>query len=180
MPNPIRLLHPTNDIEQAINDFAARLRAQGRSELTVSAYLRDLRCFAQALPSVDPAGITSAMVDAALNDPVVTLSESGSMKSNATMYRMKATLRAFFAWAVETGLVESNPARSIIVKRLMRRPPPFLTESEKRKLLAELRDRANPLARRDRVIFELFLGTGIRIAELIDLDIDDVDLDGIH
>jgi integrase/recombinase XerC len=44
----------------------------------------------------------------------------------------------------------------------------------------ELHDRANPLARRDRVIFELFLGTGIRIAELVNLDIDDVDLDGKH
>jgi integrase/recombinase XerC len=47
-------------------------------------------------------------------------------------------------------------------------------------LLKELHDRSNPLARRDRAIFELFLGTGVRIAELVSLDIDDVDLDGKH
>jgi integrase/recombinase XerC len=180
VPNPIRPLQPSSDLEQAIDSFAVRLRAQGRSELTISAYLRDLRCFAHALPSVGLPDITPAMVNAALNDPTVTHSESGSVKSAATMYRLKATLRAFFAWAAETGLVESNPARSIIVKRLLRRPPPFLTEAEKRRLLKELRDRTSPLARRDRVIFELFLGTGIRISELVRLDIDDVDLDGKH
>jgi integrase/recombinase XerC len=46
--------------------------------------------------------------------------------------------------------------------------------------MKELHDRTSPLARRDRVIFELFLGTGIRIAELVNLNIDDVDLDGKH
>lgn len=180
MPNPIRLLQPPNDLEHAVNSFAVRLRAQGRSELTISAYLRDLRCFARALPDADIRDITPAMIDAALTDPSVACSENGSPKSPATMYRLKATLRAFFAWATESGLVESNPARSITSRRLSRKPPKFLTEVEKRRLLKELHDRANPLARRDRVILELFLGTGIRIAELVSLDIDDVDLDGKH
>jgi len=180
MPNPIRLLQPSNSLERAIDDFAVRLRAQGRSELTVSAYMRDLRCIARALPNSDIRDITPPMIDSALTDPSVACSESGSPKSTATMYRLKATLRAFFAWTTESGLVESNPARSITSKRLSRKPPKFLTEHEKRRLLKEVRDRTSPLARRDRVIFELFLGTGIRIAELVNLDIDDVDLDGKH
>ncbi|MDH7602242.1 MAG: tyrosine-type recombinase/integrase [Armatimonadota bacterium] len=180
MPNPIRLLQPANDLERAIDDFAVRLRAQGRSELTISAYLRDLRCFARALPDVDIRDITPAMIDSALADPALTCSENGAPKSPATMYRLKATLRAFFAWAAESGIVESNPARSITSRRLSRKPPKFLTEAEKRRLLKELRDRTSPVARRDRVIFELFLGTGIRIAELVNLDIDDVDIDGKH
>lgn len=180
MPNPIRLLQPSNDLEHAIGSFAVRLRAQGRSELTISAYLRDLHCFACALPDTIIRNITPAMIDAALADPVVSCSENGSPKSPATMYRLKATLRAFFAWAAEGDLVESNPARTITAGRLSRKPPRFLTEHEKRRLLKELHDRTSPLARRDRVIFELFLGTGIRIAELVNLDIDDVDLDGKH
>ena len=55
-----------------------------------------------------------------------------------------------------------------------------LDQAEKRRLLKELRDRTNPLAARDRVIFELFLSTGIRLSELASLDVDDVDLDGKH
>ncbi len=161
-----------------------RLRAQGRSEHTVSSYLRDLRLFVRVLsdqyPSASLPDITPAMIDAVLTDPSVTHSQDGSQRSPATMHRFKASVRSFFAWAVEAGLVESNPAKSITTKRLARRPPEFLTEAEKRRLLKELRDRTNPLAKRDRIIFELFLGTGIRLSELVNLDIDDVDLDGKH
>lgn len=180
MPNPIRMLQPSNDLEHAIDNFAVRLRAQGRSELTISAYTRDLRCFARALPGIDTHDITPAMVDAAITDPTVTCSENCVPKSTATMYRLKAAVKSFFSWCEESGLTSGNPARSVKMKRLSRKPPKFLSEPEKRRLLKEVRDRTSPLARRDRVIFELFLGTGIRIAELVNLDIDDVDLDGKH
>ncbi|MGB9618780.1 MAG: site-specific integrase [Armatimonadota bacterium] len=180
MPNPTRLLEASSGLEQKIDDFAVRLRAQGRSELTISAYLRDLRCFAHALPDVGVRNITHAMVDAALTDPSVAYSDDGAPKSAATMHRLKAVIRSFFTWATESGITDTNPAKSVATKRLARTPPEFLTEAEKRRLLKEVHDRANPLARRDRVIFELFLGTGIRIAELVNLDIDDVDLDGKH
>lgn len=180
MPNPIRLLQPTNDLQQAIDNFAVRLRAQGRSEHTISAYLRDLRRFVRALPAVDVRDITPAMIDTALSDPALVCSDDGAPKSAATMHRLKAVVRSFFAWATETGLTDTSPARNVATKRLSRTPPEFLTEAEKRRLLKELHDRANPLARRDRVIFELFLGTGIRIAELVSLDVDDIDLDGKH
>ncbi len=180
MPNPIRLLQPTNNLEHSIDDFAVRLRAQGRSEHTISAYLRDIRCFVRVLPAIDVGSITPAMIDAALTDPSVAFSENGSPKSTATIHRLKAVVRSFFAWATETGLADTNSASHVVTKRLSRTPPKFLTEAEKRKLLKELYDRTNPLARRDRVIFELFLGTGIRLAELVNLDIDDVDLDCKH
>ena len=180
MPNPIRLMQPTNHLQSAIDDFEVRLRAQGRSEHTISAYLRDLRCFVRALPATDVRDITPTMIDTALTDPALVCSESGAPKSAATMHRLKAVVRSFFAWATETGLTDTSPAKHVATKRLSRTPPEFLTEAEKRSLLKELHDRANPLARRDRVIFELFLGTGIRIAELVSLDVDDVDLDGKH
>lgn len=180
MPNPIRLLQPTNDIEQAIADFETRLRAQGRSEHTISAYLRDLRCFIRALPSVDIADVTPAMIDAALTDEIVNLTDDGAPKLTATMHRLKTVVRSFFAWAVEMGICETNPTKSVVTKRVSRTPPEFLSYAEKRRLLKELRDRANPLARRDRVIFELFLGTGIRLAELVNININDLDLDAKH
>jgi len=63
---------------------------------------------------------------------------------------------------------------------LPRKPPSFLTQAEKRKLLKELRGHNAPADRRDRVIFEVLLGTGIRLGELVGLDLDDVDLDAKH
>lgn len=181
---PTMRLLPSNDLQQSIETFAVRLRAQGRSEHTVSSYRRDLRLFMQVLadeyPNATIRDITPAMIDTVLTNPSVTDSADGSKRSPATMHRFKAVLRSFFAWALESGLVESNPGKAITTKRLARTPPEFLTEPEKRRLLKELHDRTNPLAKRDRVIFELFLGTGIRLSELVNLDADDVDLDGKH
>lgn len=179
----VRLL-PSSDLRESLEAFAVRLRAQGRSEHTVSSYLRDLRLFVRVLtneyPNASLFDVTPAMIDAVLTDPFVRCSADGSQRSPATTHRFKASVRSFFAWAVEAGLVEASPARSITTKRLARRPPEFLTEPEKRRLLKELRDRTNPLAKRDRIIFELFLGTGIRLSELANLNVDDVDLDGKH
>jgi len=139
-----------------------------------------MRCFARALPAVNIGQITPAMIDAALTDPVATHTDLGIPRSAATMYRLRTVVRSFFDWTAESGLVDVSPAKAVTTKRLSRTPPEFLTEAEKRRLLKELHDRTTPLARRDRVIFEMFLGTGIRIAELVNLDIDDVDLDGKH
>lgn len=175
----IRLL-PSSDLKQSLEAFAVRLRAQGRSEHTVSSYLRDLRLFVRVLADESLPDVTPAMIDTVLTDPSVTNSADGSQRSPATIHRFKASIKSFFAWAVEAGLVESNPAMSVVTKRLARRPPEFLTEAEKRRLLKELRDRIDPLAKRDRIIFELFLGTGIRLSELVNLDVYDVDLDGKH
>jgi len=171
-------------LERAVLAFGRRLEAEGRSPNTVSAYLRDLRTLAGVLaarrPGLTLERVTSTMLDEALTDPAVTTTPDGTQRSAASLHRFKAAVRSFFAWAEETGLVAENPARSVTLRRLPRTPPVFLTEAEKRRLLKELRDRSSAVARRDRVIVELFLGTGIRLQELVSLDVDDVDLDAKH
>jgi len=175
---------PHEPLERAVLAFGRRLEAEGRSPNTVSAYLRDLRTLAGVLaarrPGLPLERVTSTMLDEALTDPAVTTTPDGTQRSAASLHRFKAAVRSFFAWAEETGLVAENPARSVTLRRLPRTPPVFLTEAEKRRLLKELRDRSSAVARRDRVIVELFLGTGIRLQELVSLDVDDVDLDAKH
>lgn len=180
----LRAVPGPEPLERAVLAFGRRLEAEGRSPNTVSAYLRDLRTLAGVLaarrPGLTLERVTSAMLDEALTDPVVTTTPDGTQRSAASLHRFKAAVRSFFAWAEETGLVAENPARSVTLRRLPRTPPVFLTEAEKRRLLKELRDRSSAVARRDRVIVELFLGTGIRLQELVSLDVDDVDLDAKH
>ncbi|MHB1001454.1 MAG: tyrosine-type recombinase/integrase [Armatimonadota bacterium] len=176
---PIRII-TSNNIDTAISDFETRLRAQGRSEHTVSCYLRDLRCFMRVIEETNIQHITPMMIDTTLTDSRITNTSDGQKKSDATIHRMKAVIKSFFSWATDTGIVHTNPARSVTMKRLNRTPPEYLTDSEKKRFLKELHDRDNPLARRDRVIFELFLSTGIRLSELVNLDIADVDLDSKH
>ena len=180
----LRAVPGPEPLERAVLAFGRRLEAEGRSPNTVSAYLRDLRTLAGVLaarrPGLTLERVTSTMLDEALTDPAVTTTPDGTQRSAASLHRFKAAVRSFFAWAEETGLVGENPARSVTLRRLPRTPPVFLTEAEKRRLLKELRDRSSGVARRDRVIVELFLGTGIRLQELVSLDVDDVDLDAKH
>lgn len=180
----LRAVPGPEPLERAVLAFGRRLEAEGRSPNTVSAYLRDLRTLAGVLaarrPGLTLERVTSTMLDEALTDPAVTTTPDGTQRSAASLHRFKAAVRSFFAWAEETGLVAENPARSVTLRRLPRTPPVFLTEAEKRRLLKELRDRSSAVVRRDRVIVELFLGTGIRLQELVSLDVDDVDLDAKH
>lgn len=193
--SPLRLLPRTEPLpaprasrqaglEQAVEAFGRRLAADGRSSNTISAYLRDLKRFTGVLltrhPGVTISQVTPGMLDEALTASAVVHTASGAPRSPASLHRFKAAIRSFFAWAEETGLVSENPARSVTLRRLPRTPPVFLTEAEKRRLLKELRGRSGALARRDRVIIEVFLGTGVRLQELVDLDVDDVDLDAKH
>jgi len=168
----------------SLEAFGRRLAAEGRSENTISAYLRDLSYLSKALlrrhPGIVPDEVTNSMIDEALTSPQVTTSAGGGVRSPASMHRFKAAVRSFFTWAERNGIVRENPAGSLTLRRLPRTPPKFLTEAEKRRLLKELRGRASSLAIRDRVIIEVFLGTGIRLQELVDLDIEDVDLDAKH
>jgi integrase/recombinase XerC len=167
-----------------VEAFGRKLAADGRSPNTISAYLRDLKCFAGVLsarhPGVTTSQATPSMLDEALTAPAVLRTVSDTPRSPASLHRFKAAVRSFFTWLEETGQASENPARSVTLRRVPRTPPSFLTEAEKRRLLKELRGRSSTMAIRDRVVIELFLGTGIRLQELVDLDIDDVDLDAKH
>jgi integrase/recombinase XerC len=171
------------DLTGATEAFCARLSAEGRSPATIAAYRRDLALVARVAGELAP-GIVCRAVTAGLLDKVFSagaVTESGrGPRSAASLHRMKAAVRAFFAWAVEAGVVDDNPARSIRMHRLPRNLPVFLTTAEKKRLLKELKGRTDFSTLRDRAMIEVLLGTGIRLGELAALDMDDIDLDAKH
>ena len=163
--------------------FLTKLTADSRSKHTISAYQRDLARVFETLESLQPAltvaDVTPSLLDQALSAPAIVNTARGQ-RSAASLHRLKAAMKAFFAWATETGLVVENPARNIRLKRLPRKPPAFLTLAEKRALLKELKGRTTARDRRDRVMIEVLLGTGVRLGELVGLDVEDIDLDAKH
>jgi integrase/recombinase XerC len=171
------------DLTGATEAFCARLSAEGRSPATTAAYRRDLALVARVADELAPGivcrEVTVGLLDEVFSAGAVTESERGP-RSAASLHRMKAAVRAFFAWAAETGVVEDNPARSIRMHRLPRKLPVFLTTAEKKRLLKELKERTDFSALRDRAMIEVLLGTGIRLGELAALDMDDIDLDAKH
>lgn len=167
-------------LDQALDAFCTHQRAQGRSEKTVTIYAHDLRQVFTRLDVGYVADITTTHLTPIMSDPIIITSPAGTPKAPATLNRGRAAVRAFFAWAVDAGYLTDNPALGIHLQRAPRTPPAFLTDQEVRRLLKSLIGHTGTIAKRDRVLIETFLATGIRLQELVSLDIGDVDLDAKH
>jgi tyrosine recombinase XerC len=102
-----------------------------------------------------------------------TLSEKDIAKRTAS--RKISTLKSFFKFLLREAILENNPAVSLIYPRIEKPLPKFLTEEEMRTLL-EVPGKADTLALRDKAILEVLYSTGARVAELVSLKQDDVDL----
>ncbi|MFH1678982.1 MAG: tyrosine recombinase XerC [Candidatus Omnitrophota bacterium] len=88
--------------------------------------------------------------------------------------RKLSCLRSFFKFLCRDGYLKDNPALSLSAFRLDKHLPKFLTEEEVNKLL-QFPQSTDERSLRDRAILEMFYSTGIRISELVGLDIEDVD-----
>jgi len=100
------------------------------------------------------------------------LNEKGYSK--ATIARKLATLRSFYKYLVKTGQVSSNPMTAIRTPKQEKRLPRFLEYEEVKKLL-EAPDINTWLGARDRAMFETLYSTGMRVSELVALNLDDID-----
>jgi integrase/recombinase XerC len=93
---------------------------------------------------------------------------------------MTIATQRFFAWAVADGHMAEDPSHHLSPTPIHRKPPAFLTDAEVTRLRKVWQGHAGETMQRDRMLIEVFLGTGIRLQELISLDIDDVRLDTKH
>ena len=91
------------------------------------------------------------------------------------MARRAAAVRTFTAWAHATGLIDHDPGQLLASPRSHRTLPPILAASEATALMDVDDSDNSPIGLRDRLVVELLYASGIRVAELVGLDIDDVD-----
>jgi integrase/recombinase XerC len=95
--------------------------------------------------------------------------------SRASVARKLAAVRTFTRFLRREGTIESQPASLVGAPRIEKKIPAHLDEAEIGKLL-EMPDVSGPLGRRDRAILELFYASGLRLSELVGLDLHDVNL----
>ena len=93
------------------------------------------------------------------------------------MARKIATLRSFYKWADRRGVADSNPMTLIRTPRQGKRLPKAITIEQVEKLLSAP-DENDVLGRRDRAMLETLYSTGIRVSELIGLNVEDLDIAG--
>jgi integrase/recombinase XerC len=157
-------------LSTAINRFDTQLRADGRSERTQQAYLRDLRKLRTWLgKDVKVSAVTPA-------DLARFLAEGNGTRSALTINRTKTALRMFFRFLTDAGYLAEDPVRLIRSTPTDRRVPSYLSPEEAKRLLDAIPRSDGPVARRDHAMFSLLLGTGIRLGSLVALNADDVNL----
>ncbi len=140
---------------------------------TVSSYLRDVHQFAEAMRGKDVPLVQVAARD--VEDYANSLTKRG--KSPATVTRSMASIKSFYTCMVDKGHVDQNPAKGVSPAKVERKLPQVLTGKEV-ELFLEQPECTDPKGYRDRAMLELLYATGIRVSELIDLDVDDLNLPG--
>src|SRR5262245_5126625 len=167
-------------LRQAIRDFIDYLRLnRNASEHTARAYESDLEQFVNAIaasagrprPSLTPADFSPDNVRTYLG----VLFHEGVSRASAA--RKLAAIRTFARWLRREGLVDQDPAALAATPKREQTLPAHLSMEEMNRLL-ETPDRGDPLGRRDQAILEVFYASGIRLSELVGLDLDDLNLNG--
>ena len=143
------------------------------SSNTVSSYMRDIRQFADWLQARED----TAVVDATqlnISNYLAHLEDEG--RSGATVSRNLASLKNFYAYLVSSGFVEKTPVIDIHIDRGEKKLPQILNGREIELLLSQPAC-VDAKGYRDKAMLEVMYATGIRVSELIDLDVDDVNLE---
>jgi integrase/recombinase XerC len=154
-----------------------RLEADGKSPHTLSCYGRDLGLLVAFAGDVEAAALTADLLARFLLSAPVTTTHTGAPRGDASTGRIKACLRSFGRYVANVGATGRDPADWIKIKRYEREAPSFLSPAEVKALLKAVATRKGEAAERDLVMLRILLGTGIRLAELVGLDIGDVRLD---
>lgn len=158
--------------EQFLNYLQYELN---RSELTIVSYGDDLRAFEAFFKNKDTL-LTWEAVDA---DLIRDWMESMMDKecSATTIQRRLSALRSFYRFGLTRGYVTKNPARGIVGPKRSRPLPQFLRESEMNRLLDDVPVGDSYRELLAYIIVLVFYSTGMRLAELVGLDDDNIDFD---
>jgi len=155
-------------VERATDDFLRHLRERNASPHTIKAYSGDLDTFAayigtRAWTSIDHIairGFLSRLYDKGL--------------SKTSVARALAAVRSLYRWLAQEGVVEQNPAKLVSTPRLPKKLPRVPTIEEINAVLDAKMPEIASFPERDRLMFELLYGCGIRNSELVGINLDDI------
>ena len=167
-------------MDQAIADFTIHLRDRNRSPITVARYTDLLRRFARfACTELHQESVVPSQMDKAL--VVLFVREggvAGAQAAAATRNSRLAAIRAFFRFLLAEERVTRDPTAAVHSATLLERAPTFLTAEEFAKLRGAVEEHAAEFyLRRDLATLVTLWNTGLRLAELLSLDLSVVDFE---
>lgn len=160
-------------MQEEIDRYIRYLVAERNASVhTVSNYRREISQFA-VFAQEQGVNAWSDVTPALLRQWLAKLHRAGYAK--ASVARRVSEVRAFYAFLQRDGVVRVNPVQAISSPKLPQRLPRPLTQDEVESLLASP-DLSTPQGQRDRAMMELLYGGGLRVSELLALDVSDVNL----
>ncbi|MEZ3161281.1 tyrosine-type recombinase/integrase [Microbacterium sp. BWT-B31] len=157
----------------AADSYLTQLRDVRRlSAATVRAYRSDLADLASVIGDLDLGEVTLEH----LREWLWAATKRGDAR--ATLARRAAAVRGFFAWALDSGLVEIDPSLRLVAPKRAKTLPKVATAPALAAVfdaLATAAAEGDPVALRDHAVLELLYGSGVRVSELCGLDTGDID-----
>ena len=159
------------DLIQAYENYLSKVKQA--SSNTISSYMRDIRQFSEWLRTTEGKDVIDA-TQLNISSYLSHMEEDG--RTGATVSRNLASLKNFYGYIVSFGFLEKTPVYDIRVNRGEKKLPQILTGREIELLLSQ------PVCNdakgyRDKAMLEVMYATGMRVSELINLDIDDVNIE---
>jgi len=160
--------HKRTAVEKSIDQFLRVLREQNASVHTIKAYAGDLDGFAAYIGPRDWKRIDHVVIRGFLSH----LYEKGLGKTSVA--RALAAVRSLYRWLAQEGIVEQNPAKLVSTPKIPKKLPRVPTIEEINSVFDGAMPDASAFPERDRLLFELLYGCGIRNSELIGINLEDV------
>lgn len=161
--------------EEYVKQFLDHLRYErNASQHTLRNYASDLEQFQEYLDSVGKSSSISIFEVDHLTIREWMAHLHALNKKKTSIARKLASLRAFFQFLVREGILEKNPARLVSRPRVEQKLPTTLSVEEVTKFI-EMPDLSTDLGKRDRAILEFLYATGVRVGELVNLNLRDID-----
>lgn len=159
------------NLVQAYENYLSKVKQASAN--TIASYMRDIRQFSDWLRDNEGLEVVEA-TKLNISHYLSHLEQDG--RSAATVSRCLASLKNFYSYVVSSGFLESTPVVEIKVDRGEKKLPQILTGREIELLLSQPVC-VDAKGYRDKAMLEVMYATGIRVTELIELDVDDVNLE---
>ncbi len=151
---------------------------KGASENTAAAYRNDLAQFHTFLSTLNLNGNPTDWCSVGKDAIVAYVLELKERRyADASVARKVAAVKSFFQYLHAEGAIEQNPTESLQSPRVGKSLPKPLTVQQVDELLEQPAKRSTPESLRDRAMLELLYATGLRVTELVSLDLDSISLD---
>lgn len=159
------------DLVRAYENYLSKVKQA--SSNTVASYMRDIRQFSDWLDISAELDIASAQ-QVHISEYMDHLHAEG--RSGATLSRNLASLKNFYGYMVSSGFLEQNPVMDVQIDRGEKKIPQILTGREIELLLSQPLV-SDPKGCRDKAMLEIMYATGVRVSEMLSLDLADVNMD---